>query len=61
MKPEFVPDPKEVHELVLRLHYENIIPERIVEIVREKMKYKLSIEEIKKIISLDEEGIFPQT
>jgi hypothetical protein len=59
MKLEFVPDPKEVAELVLRLHYKNITPERIVEIVREKINCKLSIEKIKEIISLDEKGIFP--
>ncbi len=56
MKPEFLPDPKEVHELVLDLHYKNIIPERIVEIVGEEKNYKLSIEEIKKIIFLHEDG-----
>jgi hypothetical protein len=59
MKLEFVWDIREVAELVLDLHYKNITPERIVEIVREKENYKLSIEDIKNIISLHEEGDIP--
>jgi hypothetical protein len=43
-------------ELVLDLHYKNISPDRIVEIVKEKENYDLSIDDVKKIVSWHEEG-----
>jgi hypothetical protein len=44
--------------LVLDLHYGGKSPEEIVEIVKEKEDYDLSIDRVKKIISLHEEGYY---
>lgn len=47
-------------DLVLKLHYDNVSHERIVEIVKERENYgQFSLEDVKKIISLHEEGEIP--
>jgi hypothetical protein len=43
-------------KLVLGLHYKGISPERIVEIVKEKENYDLSINDVKRILSWHEKG-----
>lgn len=45
-------------DLVLKLHYKGKTPERIVEIVKQKEKYQLPLDDIKRILSLHEKGDF---